>query len=119
MICFGAKTDQEEENVICGSHIKKKKKNNKKKRKSDGHSRSFDFFFFIFLSLLSSIYGNQTFRIRRGKKQSALLNKGYAWEPKTRDFAEFLIKSRKILCFDFSHIYGFLPVRIGRSIRSN
>ena len=77
MICFGAKTDQEEENGICGSHIKNNN-NKKKKSKSNGHSRSFDFFFifFIFLFLLSSIYGNRTVRIRRGKKQSALLNKG-------------------------------------------
>ena len=79
-------------------------------------------FFFIFsflLSLLSSIYGNRTVRILRGKKQRAILNEGYAWEPKTRDFVEFLFKIRKILCFGFSHIYGFLPVRIGRNRRSN
>ena len=60
------------------------------------------FILFHFLSLLSSIYGNRTVRIRRGKKQSDLLNEGYAWEPKTRDFAEFLIKIWKILCFGFS-----------------
>ena len=83
-------------------------------------SNVFIFLFFSFLlSLLSSIYGNRTVRIRRGKKQSALLNEGYAWEPKTRDFAEFLFKIRKILCFGFSQIYGFLPVRIDRSRRSN
>ena len=76
-------------------------------------------FLFFFLSLLTSIYGNRTVRICRGKKQSALLNEGYAWEPKTRDFAKFLIKIRKILYFGFSQIYGFLPVRIGRSRRSN
>ena len=79
-------------------------------------------FFFIFsflLSLLSSIYENRIVRIRRGKKQNAILNEGYAWEPKTRDFAEFLIKIRKILCFGFSQIYGFLPVRIAQSRRSN
>ena len=62
----------------------------------------FFFFCFFFLSLLSSIYGNRTVRIHRGKKQSAILNEGYAWEQKTRDFAEFLIKIRKILCFGFS-----------------
>ena len=77
------------------------------------------FYFYFLLSLLSSIYGNRTVRIRRGKKQRALLDEGYAWEPKTRDFTEFLIKIRKILCFGFSQIYGFLPVRIGRSRRSN
>ena len=77
------------------------------------------FLFFFFLSLLSSIYGNRTVRIRQGKKQSDVLDEGYAWEPKTWDFAEFLIKIRKILCFGFSQIYGFLPVRISRSKRSN
>ena len=30
MICFGAKTDKEEENVICGSHTNNKKKIKKK-----------------------------------------------------------------------------------------
>ena len=50
-------------------------------------------FYFFSLSLLSSIYGNLTVEIRRGKKQSALLDEGYAWEPKTRDFVEFLIKN--------------------------
>ena len=34
-------------------------------------------FFIFFLSLLSSIYGNRTVGIRRGKKQSALLDEGY------------------------------------------
>ena len=54
------------------------------------------FIFFIFLlSLLSSIYGNRTVRIRRGKNEKALLDEGYAWEPKTRDFAEFSIKIGK------------------------
>ena len=80
----------------------------------------FIIFIFIFsLSFLSSIYGNRTVKIRRGKKQSDVLDEGYAWEQKTRDFAEFLIKIRKILCFGFSQIYGFLPVRIDRSRRSN
>ena len=79
----------------------------------------FLYYIFFLLSLLSSIYGNRIVRIRRGKKQSALLNEGYAWELKTRDFAEFLFKIQKILCFGFSQIYGFLPVRIGRSRRSN
>ena len=81
--------------------------------------RTILYFYIFFHSLLSSIYGNRTVRIRRGKKQSALLNESYAWEQKIRDFADFLIKIRKILCFGFSHIYGFLPVRIGRSRRSN
>ena len=48
---------------------------------------------FYFLLLLSSIYGNRTVGIRRGKNEKALLDEGYAWEPKTRDFAEFSIKN--------------------------
>ena len=78
-----------------------------------------DYFYFFLLSLLSSIYGNRIVGIRRDKNKNALLDEGYAWESKTRDFAEFSIKIRKILCFGFSHIYGFLTVRIGRSKRSN
>ena len=107
------------------TQIKKNKLNKKKRRCGSQRAeqpKEFFFFFFLFsffLSLLSLIYGNRTVRIRRGKKQSALLIEGYAWEPKTWDFAEFLIKIRKILCFGFSQIYGFLPVRIGRSRRSN
>ena len=31
----------------------------------------------------------------------------------------FQLKIRKILCFDFSQIYGFLTVKIGRSRRQN
>ena len=123
MICFGAKTDQEvKERVTYGFHTNKLKKKRRRIRIEQADERreiKFYFILFYFLSLLSSIYGNQTVRIRRGKKQSALLNDGYAWEPKTWDFAEFLIKIRKILCFGFSQIYGFLPVRIGRSRRSN
>ena len=76
-------------------------------------------YLFIFSFLLSSIYGNRTVGIRRGKNEKALLDEGYSWEPKTRDFAEFSIKIRKILCFGFSQIYGFLTVIIGRSRRSN
>ena len=124
MICFGIKTDKEvKEKGICGSHLKKKPKLTNIKRKAGRESekqKDKDFYFYFFLlSLLSLIYGNRTVRIRRGKKQSALLNKGYAWEQKTRDFVEFSIKIRKILCFGFSQVYGFLTVRIGRSRRSN
>ena len=43
-------------------------------------------FYFYFLSLFSSIYGNRTVRIRRGKKQSALLDEGYPWEQKNMGF---------------------------------
>ena len=96
--------------------IKKKAKEESEKGGERGRGRDRRYFiFYFFLSLLSSIYGNQTVRIRRGKKQSALLDEGYAWEPKTWDFAEFLIKILKILCFGFSQIYGFLLVRIGRA----
>ena len=80
------------------------------------------YFIFFSLSFLFSIYGNRTVRIRWDKKesalirwdkkQSALLNECYAWEPKIRDFVEFLIKIWKILCFGFSQIYSFLPIRI-------
>ena len=59
------------------------------------------FYFFYFLLLLSSIYGNRTVGIRRGKNEKALLDEGYAWEPKTRDFAEFSIKNSKNSIFWF------------------
>ena len=57
--------------------------------------------YFYFLSLLSSIYGNRTVGIRRGKKKSALLDEGYAWEPKSWDFAEFSIKNSENPMFWF------------------
>ena len=60
-----------------------------------------DFYFYFFLSFLSSIYGNRTVGIRRGKKKSVLLDVGYAWEPKTRDFAEFSIKNSENPMFWF------------------
>ena len=86
MICFGIKTDQEvKENVTYGSHTNKLKKNKNKTNEIVGiaqreRERNREIFFLIFflLSLLSSIYGNRTVRIRRGKKQSALLDEGYA-----------------------------------------
>ena len=58
-------------------------------------------FFFFFLSLLSLVYGNRTVGIRRGKNEKALLDEGYAWEQKTRDFTEFLIKNSKNPMFWF------------------
>ena len=62
-------------------------------------------FLFIYLffspSLISSIYGNRTVGIRRSKKQSALLDEGYAWEQKTLDFAEFSIKNSENPIFWF------------------
>ena len=58
-------------------------------------------FYFFLLSLLSSIYGNRTVGIHRGKNEKALLDEGYAWEPKTRDFTEFSIKNSKNPMFWF------------------
>ena len=84
MICFGAKTDQEvKEKGTCGSHLKKKKSlqikrmPRERERERERWSVRYNFYFFS-LSLLSSIYGNRTVSIRRGKKQSALLDEGYA-----------------------------------------
>ena len=72
-----------------------------------GSGRKFIFLFLFFFSIFFSIYENQTVRIRRGKKQSAILNEGYVWEPKTRDFAEFLIKNSENPMFWF-----FLNLRL-------
>ena len=116
MICVGAKTDEEvKEYGTCGSQFLKNKKIKKIKKNylvsyDIGHRQMkgernecerFILFYFNFLSLLSSIYGNRTIGIRRGKKQSALLDEGYAWEPKTRDFTEFSIKISKNPMFSF------------------
>ena len=80
MIYFGVETDQEvKENGHVGPTQIKKKKNKKRRKRSRRGMLDFLFIFIFFLlSLLSSIYGNRTVRIRRGKKQSALLNEGYA-----------------------------------------
>ena len=59
------------------------------------------FLIYIFFISLSSIYGNRTVGIRRGKKQSALPDEGYAWELKTRDFTKFLIKNSENPIFWF------------------
>ena len=49
------------------------------KRKRGGSGREIMFFdFFFLLLLLSSIYGNRTVGIRRGKNKKALLDEGYA-----------------------------------------
>ena len=61
----------------------------------------FLFFIFFLLSVLSSIYGNRTVGFRRGKNENALLDEGYAWEPKTQDFAEFSIKNSENPMFWF------------------
>ena len=106
MICFRVKTDQEvKEKGHVGPTLKKYNKKNKIKLK-DRHERGAEreiFFNLYFLHFsLSSIYENRTVRIRRGKNENALLDEGYAWEPKTRDFVEFSIKKIcKILCFGF------------------
>ena len=64
--------------------------------------RERDFFFTSsLLSLLSSIYENRTVGIHWGKNEKALLDEGYAWEPKTWDFAEFSIKNSKNPMFWF------------------
>ena len=56
----------------------------------ESRERVFDLLFLFFLlSLVSSIYGNRTVGFSLGKKKSALLDEGYAWEPETRDFTEF------------------------------
>ena len=79
--------------MTCGFHTnyKKKKRRIRRREVTEGKQTQFFFIFlyYFLLSLISSIYGNRTVRIRRGNKQSALLNEGYAWEPKTRDFVEF------------------------------
>ena len=82
--------------------IKKKKDLISKEAGVRERQRSIFFFFiFYFLSLLSSIYGNRTVGIRRDKKQSALLDEGYTWEPKTQDFVEFSIKNSENPMFRF------------------
>ena len=83
---------------------KKKQRDLKQRSKRSAESsvgRRRKFFFIYLLSLLSSIYGNRTVEIRRDKKKSALLDEGYAWEPKTRDFAEFSIKNSENPMFWF------------------
>ena len=86
------------------SDLKKKTKQKIQKADRDGECKreriGFYFYFFLF-SLLSSIYGNRTVGICRGKKKNALLNEGYAWEPKTQDFTEFSIKNSKNPMFWF------------------
>ena len=66
-----------------------------------------EFYFIYFLSFLSSKYGNRTVGIRRDKNEKALLDEGYAWEQKTRDFTEFSIKNSKNPMFWF-----FLDLRL-------
>ena len=61
-----------------GPTQKKKKKNKKRRKRTDGKETFLFLFLFFFLSLLSSIYGNRTVRIRRGKKQSDVLDESYA-----------------------------------------
>ena len=73
--------ERNEKNGHVGLTLKKKKKYSSKEEVAEEADESFILFIFIFiffLSLLSSIYGNRTVRIRLGKKQSALLDEGYA-----------------------------------------
>ena len=60
-----------------------------------------EIFFFLFsrFSLQYMEIGPSDFVGARTK--SALLDEGYAWEPKTRDFAEFSIKNLENLMFWF------------------
>ena len=59
--------------------------------------------FFYFFSSLASLFDiwKSDRQIRRGKKQSALLDEGYVWEQKIRDFVEFSIKNLENLMFWF------------------
>ena len=74
---------------------------NKSIRQTGKGALDFLFFLFFLLSLLSLIYGNRTVRIRRSKNEKALLEEGYAWEPKIQDFAEFSIKNSENPMFWF------------------
>ena len=121
MISFGAKTDQEvKEMGTCGSHFKKLIKNFKKFkikikrgiRQRRGREPSNFYFYFFLLSLLSSIYGN---RIVGARTKRLYSTRATHENQKHRISPSFQLKIRKILCFDFSQIYGFLTVRIGRS----
>ena len=68
MICFGVKTDQKvKENGTYGSHLKKKNLIRRRERGRGEQGRLVLFFYFYFLSLLSSIYGNRTVEIRRAR----------------------------------------------------
>ena len=88
------------EKGTCGSLTNEKKK--KRREEADGQRATWEGeVILFFFSLLSSIYGNRTDGIRRGKKKSALLDEGYAWEQKTRDFAKFSIKNSENLMFWF------------------
>ena len=81
---------------------KTKTKRNRRRREGERSRQKFiNFFLFFLLSLLSSIYRNQTVGILRGKKKSALLDEGYAWELKTQDFTELSIKNSKNPMFWF------------------
>ena len=93
------------EKGTCGSHLKN---NNKKINKNlkVGHIETrnvrFFYFYFIFFSRFSLRYmeiGPSEFVGQR--KQSAILDEGYAYEPKTQDFAEFSIKNSENLIFWF------------------
>ena len=78
---------------------KEKKKNNKTKAYdqsswTEGKTKVRESFFnFSLLNLLSSIHGVPTVGFRRVKHEKALRDKGYAWEPKTRDFTENSVKN--------------------------
>ena len=80
-----------------------------------------DFYFYFFFSLAS------LFDIRKsdhwnssGQEKKCSTRRGLCLGTKNTGFRRvFNLKIRKILCFGFSQIYGFLTVRIGRRRRQN
>ena len=83
------------------TQINNKKKKEKRQTVREQRGKEKEILFIYFLSLLSSIYGNRTVGIRLGKNEKALLEESYAWEPNTRDFAEFSIKNSENSIFWF------------------
>ena len=78
------------ENGTCGSHFKKKiNKGFKTKRQTVGREqrgKEKEILFIYFLSLLSSIYGNQTVGIRRDKKEKCSTRGGLRVSTKNKGF---------------------------------
>ena len=124
MICFGAKTDQEvKEKVTCGSHFKIKQNKNKPKQVGrEREKRSVRERFLFFFSSLASLFDLQKSdrRISTGQVRKVLYStRATPGNKKQGISSSFQLKIRKILCFGFSQIYGFLTVKIGRSRRQS